>query len=79
MKAVAPVRRTPPRPSEFSIPVTGSLHEVIDIECDACGTVKVLMPVSALALLRGSHLWCPICFAESATRVVRDIDISDLY
>lgn len=79
MKAVTSIPRITPRPSEFTVPVTGATGEVVDLVCDRCGEQKVLIPVAVLALLCGHHLFCPICFAESSTRVVRDIDISDMY
>lgn len=79
MKAVTSIPRITPRPSEFTVPVTGATHEVVEIECDACGTTQAVWPVAALALLCGSHLPCGRCFAESSTRVVRDIDVSDMY
>lgn len=79
MKAVTVSSRPPVRPSEFTVPVTGNLHEVVDLSCDRCGDQRVVFPVAALALMVGGHLFCPICFAESSTRVVRDIEIGDLY
>lgn len=71
--------KTPKRPSEFTVPVTGCTHEVVDLNCDRCGEQRVRFPVAVLALLCGQHLPCPICFAESSTRVVRDLEIRDLY
>lgn len=79
MKAVTPVPRHEPRPSEFTVTVTGSTHEVVEIECDVCGPERMALPVALLALMVGQHLPCSRCFAESSTRVVRDLEIGDLY
>jgi hypothetical protein len=78
MKAVSTASRVPPRPSEYTVTVAGTLQEVVDLECEVCGPQRVRFPVAVLVLLEGLHLPCPICFADSSTRVVRDLDIGDL-
>lgn len=79
MKALAPIPRHTTRPSEYTVQVTGTTHTVVDIECDTCGVQRVAYPIAVLALLVGCHLPCGICFEESSTRVVRDLDVSELY
>lgn len=71
--------KIPKRPSEFTVQVHGCTHEVVELTCDRCGDQRVRFPVAVLALLVGLHLPCPLCFAESSTRVVRDLEIGDLY
>lgn len=79
MKAITVASRPPVRPSEFTVTVTGCTHEVVAMQCTCeFGEQLVVWPVAALRLLTGSFLPCPHCFADTSTRVVRDIDISDL-
>lgn len=63
--------------TEYRVPVSGTTHEMIEIDCELCGPHQALWPVSALVLLVGQHLPCEWCFAESSTRVTRDVDIAD--